>query len=123
MLKENQDSTMSSVWLCVFYFSFIALILILSEEAVFASPTTGGEGAMPWESALTKIQASINGPVAIAVSLVAIAAAGVSLYFGGDLQGFMRTACYLALAIGVVVMSSNILQGLYAKSAHIVLLN
>lgn len=118
MLKKNCVDV-SPVLSHIFCLVLVVLMLAINESAAFASSGTG----MPWESALTKIQESINGPVSIAISLVAISAAGVSLYFGGDLQGFMRTACYLAVAIGLVVMSSNLLQKLYSTSAHINLLN
>lgn len=74
---------------------------------------------LTWESALQTIRDSISGPVAMGVSLIAIVASGVMLVFGGDMQGFMKTAAYIALVIGLIMAANNILTALYPQSANI----
>jgi type IV secretion system protein VirB2 len=88
--------------------------------SVCASVAFADAGAdLPWESAIGKIKTSMTGPVALAVSLIAIVAAGVALIFGGDMQGFMRTAAYLALVLGIIVAAVQVLDKLYTTSATI----
>jgi type IV secretion system protein VirB2 len=53
----------------------------------------------------------------MAISLIAIIAAGAALIFGGDMTGFMRTAVYLVLVLGIIVSASNLLEALYSSSA------
>jgi type IV secretion system protein VirB2 len=86
-------------------------------DAAFA---TGGGEKMPWETGLTNLQASITGPVATAISLIAIVAAGAMLIFGGNIQGFMRTTVFIVLVIGIIISASNILTAFgYTASANI----
>lgn len=106
---------------CISMFCLIAaaaLVFNVAADVTAAFADQKGGTSMEWESGLDKIRASLSGPVAIAVSVIAIVAAGVALVFGGDMQGFMRQAAYLALVIGLIVMANNILEKLY-KSAYI----
>lgn len=89
---------------------FIALIVvILVNNVAFAS----GAG-LPWEDALTKVKKSVTGPIALAVSIVAIVAVGITLIFGGDMQGFVRQLLYVAMVVGLIVMASSVLDKLYS---------
>lgn len=80
-------------------------------EPAFAS----GGGALPWEAPLQQIQASINGPVAGAVGLIAVAIAGGMLIFGGELNDFARRMAYVVLVLGVLLGASTIV-GLFGSS-------
>ena len=102
----------------IFCALFIGMLATLAYgDIAFADSGAG----LPWESAIGKIKTSLTGPVALAVSLIAIVAAGVALVFGGDMQGFMRTAAYIALVIGLIVAAQNVLDKLYTSSAYITL--
>ena len=83
-----------------------AVVLAVS-EAAFAAP-----GAMPWEAGLEKLKDSITGPVAQAIALIAIVAAGAALIFCGDMTGFMRTAVYIVLVLGIIIGAANLLSAL-----------
>jgi type IV secretion system protein VirB2 len=103
----------SAVIFCALFIGIFAVLACC--DIAFADSGAG----LPWEDAIGKIKTSITGPVALAVSLIAIVAAGVALVFGGDMQGFMRTAAYVALVIGLIVAAQNVLDKLYTSSAYI----
>lgn len=85
------------------------LILLFIAGIGFLWANQGG-GALPWEGPLGQIKESIQGPVAMAISLMAIVAAGVALVFGGDFSGFVKSIIYTVLVIAVIVGAANILQ-------------
>lgn len=103
---------LSKNWKFMMVLCFIALsAVILANDVAFAS----GGGGMPWETPLEKIRDSITGPVAMIVSILAIVAVGVTLIFGGDMQGFIRQVLYVTLVIGLIIMADNIISTLYSK--------
>jgi len=66
------------------FFIFV-LFMILTPE-LFAA-TSG----MPWEAPLEKVKSSLSGPVAGAIALIGVVAAGAGLIFGGQEMGpFMK---------------------------------
>lgn len=98
---------------------FIAMIAILFVgTSVFADGlSASGAGDLPWEGAMSKLTASIKGPVAFGISLVAIIGAGIGLIFGGEISGFLKASLILALVIGLIVSASNVLSGLFTDGA------
>jgi len=45
-------------------------------------------------------------------------AAGAALIFGGDMTGFMRTAVYIVLVLGLIISANTLLESLgYTTSA------
>jgi type IV secretory pathway VirB2 component (pilin) len=56
----------------------VLVALMLTAPEAFAGTTTG----LPWETPLTTIMNSLTGPVALAVSLIAITVTGGMLVFG-----------------------------------------
>lgn len=102
------------------FMAFVVIFMAFSWLAVTESVAFAEGGAgLPWEDALDKVMNSIKGPVALGVSVIAIVAAGAALVFGGDMQGFMRTSAYLALAIGLIIAATNVLQTLYGKGMYV----
>lgn len=79
---------------------------------------TGG-GSLPWETPLATVQASLTGPVAVSVALIAIAVAGAMLIFGGEINNFARMGVYIVLVLGLLVMANNFLSALYTTGATI----
>jgi type IV secretion system protein VirB2 len=53
----------------------------------------------------------------MAISLIAIIAAGAALIFGGDMTGFMRTAVYIVLVLGIIISASGLLKALYGTTS------
>jgi type IV secretory pathway VirB2 component (pilin) len=88
---------------------------------ILASPvlaSTGG-GGLPWEGPLQQIQESINGPVAGAIALAAMAIAGGMLIFGGELNDFARRLVYIVLVAGILLGASQIVGLFGATGASI----
>lgn len=80
----------------------------------------GGTGDMPYEKGLTVLIKSITGPVAFAISVIGVVAAGAMLIFGGDMNGFMRSIVFLILVIGLIVSASSIMEKMFGKTGAIV---
>ena len=84
-----------------------------------AASSGGGGGGLPWETPLQTLSNSIKGPVAYAVSLMGIVAAGAMLIWGGEINEFVRRIIMLILVISLIVFASNILTTLFNSGATI----
>jgi type IV secretion system protein TrbC len=86
----------------------------------FVSPTLASSGgSLPWEGPLEQIQESITGPVAGAVALVAVAASGMMLAFGGEMNDFTRVALRVTLVLGLLLGVTTIVGLFGATGASI----
>lgn len=94
----------------------LVLMALLTSNAHATAATGGG---LPYEDWLTKIRASITGPVAFAISIVAIVAAGAMLIFGGDMNGFMKTLVFIVLVLAFVIAAQNTLSAITGTGAVI----
>ncbi|UES48020.1 TrbC/VirB2 family protein [Roseibium aggregatum] len=96
--------------------NFVFLLILAGTGLYLIEPAfASGGGSLPWEGPLQQIQASINGPVAGAVGLIAVAIAGAMLIFGGELNDFARRLAYVVLVLGVLLGASTIV-GLFGSS-------
>jgi len=93
------------------------LFFIASSDAMAA--TTATTGGLPYEPFLVKLTTSITGPVAFALSLLGIVVAGGVLIFGGELNGFVRSLVLIFLVIGLLVGATNMMSGVFGRSAVI----
>ena len=96
-------------------FSILLMALMVSSftfAVAEATPAAPGASSMPWEAGLQLLVDSVSGPVAQAIALIAIVAAGAALIFGGDMTGFMRTAVYVVLVIGLILGAANLMKAL-----------
>ena len=101
--------------------TLVHMALALAGGIVLVSPalaSTGG-GGLPWEGPLQQIQESINGPVAGAIALAAMAIAGGMLIFGGELNDFARRLMYIVLVAGILLGASQIVGLFGATGASI----
>lgn len=101
-----------------FVLIFIGVTLLLSQDAV---ASTGGTGALPYEGWIETLSNSVTGPFAFGASLIGLVAAGATLMFGGDLNGFFRTMLFLVLVISLVIAAKNLMSSFFGKSALILL--
>ena len=92
-------------------------ILVLVADSALAS--TGAQG-FEYEDALEKFASSITGPVAFWVSILAMAASGFGIVFGGELTGWIKIACGIICMVGFIVFSANIFQGLFGVSGALI---
>ena len=95
----------------------LTLCVITMPPEAYAAGTAGG--GLPYESALTRLRASITGPVAFTLSLIGIVGAAGVLIFGGELTGFLRMMVFLVLLIAILVGAQNVLTTLFAAGAEI----
>lgn len=66
--------------------------------------------ALPWEGPLEQIQESLTGPVARAIGVVALAASGGMLAFGGELGDFTKRIMMVVLALSVMLLANNFMN-------------
>lgn len=107
--------TMRHVFLALMTLCMVALLFIPD----FAHAASTSQSGLPWESPLAKLKDSITGPVAIAISLIAISVSGAMLIFGGEINEFGRRMIMVVLVVAVIVFAAQVLSGLTGKSATI----
>jgi type IV secretion system protein TrbC len=88
-------------------FSFLLLVFATLQPAL---ASTGG--GLPWDTPLQTLQNDLTGPVATAISVLALFAAGGALVFGEEIGLFVRRALLLVIAIAFLVLGSNFLTAL-----------
>lgn len=94
----------------------VILLLFLITHPAMASTAGGG---LPFDSWLTKIQKSITGPFAFSAAIIGLVAAGATLIFGGDMNGFMRTLVFFVLVLSFLVAAQNTMTAITGKGAEI----
>ncbi len=82
----------------------------------YASSSSG----MPWEDPLSKIVDSVTGPIAFGISVLGVVVAGLTLVFGGQLDGFIQKIATLSLVIALIVLSVNVMSALFGVSSTLV---
>jgi len=68
----------------------ITLLAVSMVTAVMTGPVYAAGTSMPWETPLTQILDSIQGPVAKVISVIIIIITGLTLAFGETSGGFRR---------------------------------
>jgi type IV secretion system protein TrbC len=97
----------------------VAALLLLSNIGAFAAQTGGN---LPWEGPLQTLVTSLTGPVAYAISVVAIVALGAGLAFGGEMNETMRRLLQVGLAVCCVVFAAQVMASWIGTGAEIALL-
>lgn len=98
---------------------FCAFVLLQFGIAGLAFAGSSG-GGLPWEAPLKVLADSLTGPVALFISIIAMAAAGGTLVFGGELGEFTRKALMLVMAISFLVFGSAFMSTLFGVSGALV---
>ena len=75
---------------------------------------------LPWEDPLSKIVDSITGPVAFGGSVLGIVVAGLTLIFGGEMDGFVQKIMMIALIVSIIVGAVNLLTLLFGVSGALI---
>ena len=95
------------------------LLLLTAAPAVHAS-STGGGGSLPWDTPLQTVQQDLTGPVAKAVSLVAIVGAGIVLMFlHAEMNALMKIFVWLVMIIGLVMGANAFMTTAGASGAEV----
>lgn len=77
------------------------------------------EGSLPWDAPLQTLAADLTGPVATAISIIALFVAGAILVFGEDLSHFVRRALMAVIAIAFLVLGAKFLTALGLAGATV----
>ena len=98
----------------------LAFAAAASSSTAFASETGTN---LPWEGPLTTLVTSLTGPVAYAISVIAIVAMGATLAFrGGEMGESMKHLLQAGLAVCCVVFAAQVMSSFIGQSAEISLL-
>lgn len=89
---------------------FVMLVINLVATNVYATET-----GLPWESPLEKILASLTGPVAKILGVVAIVLAGFGIAFGEASSG-MRRIFQIVLGLSIAFTASSLIVSLFGFS-------
>jgi type IV secretion system protein VirB2 len=93
-------------------------LFFLTASAAFAA-NAGGGGTMPWDAPLTAIQQDLSGVTATSISLIAIVVVFGVLIFGGELNHFARTLCFIVMAAAVLVAGNGVLAAMNIAGAEV----
>lgn len=99
-----------------------ALFWVSPASATSTFTGVGGTGGatLPWNQALNSIAASLTGPAALAIAVIALAVTGCVLVFGGELTDFAKRACYVVMAIAFLVGGTAFLNTLFGFSGCVI---
>jgi len=87
----------------------ILFMLILIPAVSFAAESTG----MPWEEPLQIIIDSLTGPFLRAACIVAIVVTGLSIAFGENTSGFIRTCIRVIFGLAIACAASSLVIMLF----------
>jgi len=111
------DSWRCGTWRIWMYLSMVLLIgWVMMPDLASAAVAGGG---LPYEAPLTRLRASITGPVAFSISLLAIVGVLGLLIFGGELTGFMKVLLFIVLLVAIIVGAQNFVTTFFGAGAEI----
>ncbi len=93
-------------------YAALAAMLIITATAPALANTGGGTQGLPWETPLQDIQKSLTGPVAVAISVIALFAAGAGLVFGDEMSNFVRRVLIGVMSLALLIAGSSFLSNL-----------
>jgi type IV secretion system protein TrbC len=86
-----------------------AVLMVLAAAPAYAS--TGGTG-LPWDGPLQTIQNSLTGPVATAIAVISLFAAGAALVFGDEMSNFVKRVLIGVMSLALLIAGSHFLTAL-----------
>lgn len=93
----------------------LAALLLLPGANAFAQNQGGN---LPWEGPLQTLVTSLTGPVAYAISIVAIVALGAGLAFGGEMSESMRRLLQVGISVCLVVFAAQVMTSWIGAGAE-----
>lgn len=100
----------------------VALMLGVALAACSGGFAAETGGNLPWEGPLTTLVTSLTGPVAYAISVVAIVALGATLAFaGGEMGETMKRLLHVGIAVCCVVFAAQVMTSFIGQAAEIAL--
>ena len=99
---------------------FFALAVLVGSAVSFAAETGSN---LPWEGPLNTLVTSLTGPVAYAISVVAIVALGATLAFAsGEMGETMKRLLQIGIAVCLVVFAAQVMSSFIGQAAEVSLL-
>jgi type IV secretion system protein TrbC len=100
--------------------SRVALMLGFALAAGSGAFAAEAGNNLPWEGPLTTLVTSLTGPVAYAISVVAIVALGATLAFaGGEMGETMKRLLHVGIAVCCVVFAAQVMTSFIGQAAEI----
>ena len=97
--------------------ALLALAIAVGSAGAFAAETGTN---LPWEGPLTTLVTSLTGPVAYAISVVAIVALSATLAFaGGEMGETMKRLLHVGIAVCCVVFAAQVMSSFIGQAAEI----
>jgi type IV secretory pathway VirB2 component (pilin) len=97
--------------------AFLSTAFVLCTYGAFAAETGTN---LPWEGPLTTLVTSLTGPVAYAISVVAIVALGATLAFaGGEMGETMKRLLHVGIAVCCIVFAAQVMSSFIGQAAEI----
>jgi type IV secretion system protein VirB2 len=75
---------------------------------------------LPWESPFQKIVASLTGPIALGLALIAIFCSGLGLIFGGEMNDFVKSCVKVVFVVSLLVGGAGVLANLFGVSGALI---
>jgi len=85
----------------------LGLFAILAPDTAFA--------ALPWENPIRQVAASLCGPVARGIGIVALVAAGLLIAFG-EVKGWIHNMMIVLIGVSIAVLAPSFLSMLGVSS-------
>ena len=94
--------------------------VLLGSAACFAAENGNN---LPWEGPLNTLVTSLTGPVAYAISVIAIVALGATLAFAsGEMGETMKRLLQIGIAVCLVVFAAQVMSSFIGQAAEVSLL-
>ena len=98
----------------------VALMLGFALTAASGAFAAENGNNLPWEGPLTTLVTSLTGPVAYAISVIAIVALGATLAFaGGEMGETMKRLLHVGIAVCCVVFAAQVMATFIGQAAEI----
>jgi type IV secretion system protein VirB2 len=98
----------------------LALAVLIGSAVSYAAETGSN---LPWEGPLNTLVTSLTGPVAYAISVIAIVALGATLAFAsGEMGETMKRLLQIGIAVCLVVFAAQVMSSFIGQAAEVSLL-
>ena len=72
------------------------------------------------ETPLQTLQKSLQGPVAMAIGIIAVVITGAMLIFGGEIGDFGKRMAYVVLVLGILLTANTLVPALFTTATALI---
>jgi len=88
---------------------------LLALAGAGAAHAAAAGGSMPWDTPLTTIENDLTGPVAVAVTTIAVVLAGLGFALGGE-GSFMRRGFGIVFGLAIALMGTSAIMTFFGAA-------